>query len=108
MSIYLSNKQTQYYGSMCSHKQHLLRTSGHEICADEHPDVPRAEAPDHLLPLGGGALRVHHVHVDAVVDQLAVQLLHRHENKEYNKAAAIMRIRSNTHIHVHNMFSKSR
>jgi hypothetical protein len=55
------------------HNQPL--TSGHQVRADQHPDVPRAEAAYHVFALGGAALGVHDVHVDAVVDQLLVQLL---------------------------------
>jgi hypothetical protein len=50
------------------HKNSARLTSGHQVRADQHPDVSRAEAAYHVFALGGAALGVHDVHVDAVVN----------------------------------------
>ena len=47
----------------------------HEISANENPYVPRSEATDDFLALQLRPLRVHYVHIDAVVYELDEQLL---------------------------------
>mmetsp|Transcript_93273 Transcript_93273/g.283164 ORF Transcript_93273/g.283164 Transcript_93273/m.283164 type:complete len:276 (+) Transcript_93273:115-942(+) len=49
--------------------------AGHEVCADQHPDLAQSECLHGVVPLLLSAVGVDRVHEDAVIDELPKELL---------------------------------
>mmetsp|Transcript_31320 Transcript_31320/g.76773 ORF Transcript_31320/g.76773 Transcript_31320/m.76773 type:complete len:301 (+) Transcript_31320:108-1010(+) len=64
-----------------------IDTTCHQVRADQHPDTPAAEVAHDGVPLRLRPVRMHHIHINPIEDQLPKQLLcaintlHKHKHR---------------------------